>query len=313
MSSDIGVLIKNRVLLPHPTAKMIRKLQIHVTINFGLYNFFKCLLETKRSYRRMYNIRKQISHFNERVCSKCLILYLEYDIKKCSDCKKNICYNCDQNFYALKCIDCISMCVVCECYVDYLFSCYFCSRKICFSNNRCGLMYSSNNVYYDVCSIRCVPICFLKDEVISSLKILHRKNKLVDNLRMYNLKLRMDSRLCSSYIYFKLNDKWTSEKISQKMCEMKYLFECCDVVSVLRSLNFRSKYKFQIAKQIALKSKGGTYPIVWSWEYDVKRIHKELMSNVLEELSITPSKGYFKGGSEYIERMNVWNAKVKNK
>lgn len=302
---DIELFINNRLLLSHPNAKMIRKLHNYVSLYFGVYNFFKCLVGNNHySRKNRYGISKQIKHFNQRVCKKCFILYVDNDVKNCKNCLKTICYNCDQNFYALKCIDCIGMCIVCESYVDYLYKCYFCNRYICFSHNRCGYLYLSNNFYYNICSTKCIPIDFLKNELIFSLKVLNRKNKLTETLNMYNIEIRLDSKLCNAYIYFKLDKTWTTEKVAQKMCEMKYLFEVCDIVSILRKLNFKSKYKFQIAKQIALN--GSSFPIVWNWDTEVKTTHNKLLEQVHKELSITPSKGYFTGGKDYIEFVNKY-------
>jgi ribosomal protein S8 len=132
---------------------------------------------------------------------------------------------------------------------------------------------------------------------------------------MYNLKRRSDSSLCNKYIDGTLEKEWTLEKISQKMCEMKYLYDYCNLVNIMHSISYDKirewkEYnpnntimgpRFEIAKQIALE-KSGSFPIVWPWNYKIKDDRKILLSKLFDELSLVPKKNGFLGGYIFLKK-----------
>jgi hypothetical protein len=57
-----------------------------------------------------------------------------------------------------------------------------------------------------------------------------RKYDLLDALNQYGLTLRSDSKLCKGYLEGKIKDtKSNLDFIVERMCQMKYLFEYCDM------------------------------------------------------------------------------------
>lgn len=97
-----------------------------------------------------------------------------------------------------------------------------------------------------------------------------RRLSLIDALKLYKLKLRSDSKLCMQYIDNKLVD-WSLDQVVRRMCEMKYLYDYCDMNLFCRQV-FRSEYsmhksnleKLAEAEEKALK-RYGPYPNQWPW------------------------------------------------
>ena len=67
-----------------------------------------------------------------------------------------------------------------------------------------------------------------------------RKKNLQDALKNRGLVLRSDSNLCKGYIDKKDFEEWTLEMVVQRMAEMKYLFEYCNMRNKIKQL--RNEY-----------------------------------------------------------------------
>jgi hypothetical protein len=109
-----------------------------------------------------------------------------------------------------------------------------------------------------------------------------RLNNLVTALENVGLELRNDSKLCDGYIDGVLgkNDGWTIPTIVNRMCQMKYLYEYCDMegayqkakkeyIEELKAGYYPDVSVEEMAEEIALKKQGGRYPNDWPW---LKRI-----------------------------------------
>jgi hypothetical protein len=102
-----------------------------------------------------------------------------------------------------------------------------------------------------------------------------RKEKLINELNKVGLSLRGDSVLCQDYIYG--NDSEDLEWIVSRMCQMKYLFEYCNMNECkneayeeyrnIRAMGLYPDFKvFERAEDIALeKYSNGKYPKVFPW------------------------------------------------
>lgn len=111
-------------------------------------------------------------------------------------------------------------------------------------------------------------------------KFMHKnkKTKLAKAMDEYGLQLREDSKLCNGYINGTIND-WTIDEIVERMCQMKYLYDYCDMNDCCEQAyeeqqdEYRAGYfpdctVFEQAEMIALK-KHGKYPDQWPWlEYE---------------------------------------------
>ena len=103
-----------------------------------------------------------------------------------------------------------------------------------------------------------------------------RKNELVGRLEERGLELRDDSALCSKYISNETD--LDLDHIVQRMCEMKYLYDYCNMKRIKKQVYYKcassNKYKANIensismeAEKIALtKYSGGKYPDIFPWE-----------------------------------------------
>ena len=101
-----------------------------------------------------------------------------------------------------------------------------------------------------------------------------RKEILINELNKFGLSLRGDSVLCEDYIYGVDEDL---EWIVNRMCQMKYLFEYCNMKDCkneayeeyrsIRAMGCRPDFKvFERAEDIALeKYSNGKYPKVFPW------------------------------------------------
>lgn len=96
-----------------------------------------------------------------------------------------------------------------------------------------------------------------------------RKHQLVLALENSGLKLRSDSSLCNGYIDGTITD-WTLDRIVERMCQMKYLYDYCDFNKYFQQArNNSDRYNrdeplFDKAERLALKACGG-YPKVFPW------------------------------------------------
>ena len=101
-----------------------------------------------------------------------------------------------------------------------------------------------------------------------------RKNKLKNALEQYGLQLRDDSKLCQGYIDGSIKD-WTIDGIVKRMCQMKYLYDYCDMDDCYVEAYEKQQEEYDDgyfhdcsildqAESIALE-KHGDYPKVWPW------------------------------------------------
>jgi hypothetical protein len=106
-----------------------------------------------------------------------------------------------------------------------------------------------------------------------STKTTNRKKILEDELEKYKLKLRTDSKLCSGFIDGSI--KTDISEVVQRMCQMKYLFDYCDMDTCFEKAKKEQQEEydagyfpdcslFDQAELIALKKMGG-YPKIWPW------------------------------------------------
>jgi hypothetical protein len=110
------------------------------------------------------------------------------------------------------------------------------------------------------------------------LKILssERRSQLSSELKKVHVELRSDSKLCNGYIDGSL-DNWTISQIIKRMCEMKFLYEYCDMNAAYEKAKqnfYNSRYDryeryntqeiFEDAERIALRRSNG-YPKIFPW------------------------------------------------
>jgi hypothetical protein len=109
-------------------------------------------------------------------------------------------------------------------------------------------------------------------------KKINRRIELIEALDSFDLKLREDSKLCQGYIDGTITD-WSIPQIVNRMCQMKYLYDYCDMDSAYEEARenqieeFNAGYfpdcsLFDEAELIALKNKGHKeckYPNKWPW------------------------------------------------
>jgi hypothetical protein len=109
-----------------------------------------------------------------------------------------------------------------------------------------------------------------KKEIIMN----ERKKNLKNALVVYGLELRSDSWLCNGYIDGTIKD-WSIRKIVKRMCQMKFLFENCNMDKYFkeakeeRQILYDSGIRpycslFEDAEILALENCGG-YPKKWDW------------------------------------------------
>lgn len=325
MSIELVNLIAYNLLKTHPIGQQFKNLWSSLTFSDEDYETY----ETDE--RDFIKINKEmIKQFNNSVCSICY-KYCKETGKTCLKCNKYTCYSCDPcKIYCKKCID---KCFVCgnysKCYDNLsLGQCYSCKRHFCvdyYDRSKHKTLKACityiNNKCYTFCNKKCIPFSFFKEQVIISLNRLFRKKRLRNSLKLYNLKIRYDSTLCEKYIDGLLDKVWTSEKVAQKMCEMKYLFEYCnmscylnevsddlieDRIQNIKSGNDKTTYhsspRFHLAKEEILR-RIGDFPIVWPWETKYKQSHKENLNKVLDIIKILPPiSGGSLGGIFYQEK-----------
>jgi len=100
-----------------------------------------------------------------------------------------------------------------------------------------------------------------------------RRLLLSNALEEKDLQIRYDSKLCLGYIDGTITNK-TIEQIVKRMCQVKYLFDYCDMRKHIRhAINEAKEYQFYYdkdevfatAEQQALEKNGGKYPDVFPW------------------------------------------------
>ena len=96
-----------------------------------------------------------------------------------------------------------------------------------------------------------------------------RRVHLTALLSKYGLELRDDSKLCQGYINGTVKDK-SPEWIVSRICQMKYLYDYCDMKSAFKAakqLKTENPDIFvkETAERIALSKVGGTYPRQFPW------------------------------------------------
>lgn len=178
--------------------------------------------------------------------------------------KKNICSDCsNENLYEDENI----------CNIN---NCYYCTIGNCF-----------NNIILNKYCTECVPDEVInkideknekEDELINEYNNLLntksiRKNELTIALNHKGLKLRSDSKLCLKYIEYNNGDL---NEIVNRMCEMKYLFDYCNMkkelnkvenehIEIINSGYFPDLSVFEEAEYDILSNIEGCYPIKWPW------------------------------------------------
>lgn len=141
------------------------------------------------------------------------------------------CSLCDADFESVggfKCCKCdINFCNDCKTEIEEenicsKHDCYYCSWGTCFNN------YTLNSYCED-----CVPDKVIQEieerEMEEKQKIIQeeqRRKKLIKALNKAGLKLRSDSKFCKKYI---LGDFDDIDKVVERMCQMKYLYDYQDM------------------------------------------------------------------------------------
>jgi len=133
----------------------------------------------------------------------------------------------------------------------------------------------------------------MKESVACAINL--RKTNLIKKLKELGLTLRNDSKLCTEYINGTLKD-WTVEQIAHRMCQMKYLFDYCDMSQCLEQASkeqndeltagyFPDMTVFDQAEYIALKNK--KYPTIFPWilKKKQKQYNKILNFVIIPELT----------------------------
>jgi hypothetical protein len=284
MSADsylLQGLIKFKILPRHPLAEA---LNLFLNYNFDNYIFIKDDMKSWFEYIVLFNC-------NHKKCYKCNVVKYIEELRTCSACEKLLCWKCD-SYDDSFCYDCLARCKCCGTVGNLLLQCHTCKEYVCNSFSNCPGIYETiiyrRHVEYFFCNKKCITVDFLRKLVVEELDRKFRRRALIKNLKMYNLKLRGDSKLCYNYINGLLEKPMTTEEVSQKMCEMKYLYDHCNMKIWLEEV-YKSNYQlpvnnFEIAKQKALDY-FGNYPIVWPWKTKVEEEHRQKIKKFLKNLT----------------------------
>lgn len=200
----------------------------------------------------------------------------EYEemLVKCNDCHIEM----NDNYGYFTCILCkLSYCYSCQNEIEETYycsndNCYHCRRGNCFNTRRSGETYCEKCAPEDVKeSIEQHEKELLEAYDIMAQNVDDRRNELQVALQKMGLELREDSRYCKKYI--EQNDGDVDE-IVNRMCEMKFLFDYCDMRNVLDKVEkehietleagyFPDSSVFDEAEYEVL---GKTpYPKIWPW------------------------------------------------
>ena len=101
-----------------------------------------------------------------------------------------------------------------------------------------------------------------------------RRIELTEALHKYDLSLRCDSSLCRQYIEGRLTSHWSLEKVVERMCQMKYLYDYCDMDKAfikadrykedcLNEYGCFDEKLMDVAEVYAMRGK--SYPDKWPW------------------------------------------------
>jgi len=142
-----------------------------------------------------------------------------------------------------------------------------------------------------------------------------RRILLIKKLKEYDLVLRSDSKLCQKYIE-KGKINMTIDEVVERMCQMKFLFDYCNMQKVLDKVvqdqceeleagYFPDVPAFDYAEYLILK-KIKSYPTEWPWI--IEKINKQKFNSCLEELKLLPPKNQFIGGQHYIDALHRFKA-----
>ena len=106
--------------------------------------------------------------------------------------------------------------------------------------------------------------------------IFQRKNLLINKLNKVGLELRSGSKLCQKYIE---KAQGNVDNIVERMCQMKYLYDYCNIQEVLNKLSKERKETvhfihfpymlpplFEKAENIILEKQ--KYPKYWPWQVE---------------------------------------------
>lgn len=98
----------------------------------------------------------------------------------------------------------------------------------------------------------------------------NNKIALINALEKYGIEYRNDSKLCHKYIENKA-DEWSLDQIVQRMCQMKYLYDYCNINACFEQAKknhdiFSDSTIMDEAERLAiLKSPLKKYPEKWPW------------------------------------------------
>jgi hypothetical protein len=139
------------------------------------------------------------------------------------------------------------------------------------------------------CSKKCISSELLFKIVQKELNVKFREKLLISHLKLYNVSINQlylsideygygyEKIEKLKYTYVNNLNNWSLEKICQKFCELKYLYEYCNIQYYLQASeinNFSIQLHYEISKNMALNNKGGQFPIIWPWDYEIKILHK---------------------------------------
>lgn len=148
---------------------------------------------------------------------------------------------------------------------------------------------------------------FLQQE--NKRRILLRKK-----LKEYDLDLRSDSRLCQKYIENEYIPAMNIDEVVQRMCQMRFLFDYCNMRQVLEKVG-QEQYEeldagyipdvpvFEWAEFLILEEIK-SYPTEWPWIVTIINKNKSKFNLCLDELKLLPPKHQFIGGEDYIDALH---------
>lgn len=300
----IEYLIKNKLIKKNLSASIIEE---YINFSNDYYQYRKGKPLTFR-FIRFFN-----EYYKNNGCNCCRKFKRRYETQICKKCCVNrMCKECDKTNYYL-CVYCIKYCEMCFNIREYLVDCETC--KISHCNSNCGLIINFDSKKYNFCSKKCIPYELRYKMCLKEVKSKYREKQLENNLKLYNVDvehLYFITHIGFNYVSKKIkklidnyvlgNIDWSFEKVSQKLCEIKYLYECCEIkyhIEKIRINNLSEQVMYELCKKNALKNK--EFPIVWCWDYNIKEKHNVMMYECIEEIKLLPRTKYFPGGSIFLE------------
>ncbi len=243
-------------------------------------------------YNNHTNIHIHAYHDEYERCESCNKIYLLDnidEIKQCNFCKKYYCDDCEADLsrYCEICLE--YSCDKCAVFIEHFeydrWSSkieFYCGEECCpdeileeieeEKQNENGFYkcseckeYFKYETLYDYEDILYCDDCIPEEILLEFNEMEEREKELKETLGKYKLKLREDSKLCENYIE---DGEGDINEIVQRMCEMKYLFEYCNMRKRIKDIKLQNKDSiftpFQEAEYNILKEKGG-YPKEWPW------------------------------------------------